>query len=148
VTKDKVPVRSMIEIQLDLLFSYIGSSVVIKLPKFNVLIKWDKKVSAQNVNSASKLYNKWVQLNVEIHAPAALKGNTVGICGTWDGDASNDWQDIDFVNHNLPNFVASWIDNKIESKNRCYITYFSLNGVYGYSVSNLQQNGQHHKSVR
>jgi hypothetical protein len=45
VTKDKEPVKSMTEIQLDLLLSFIGPSAIIKLPKFNLMIKWDKRVS-------------------------------------------------------------------------------------------------------
>jgi hypothetical protein len=46
VTKDKEPVKSMTEIQLDLLLSFIGPSAVIKLPRYNLLIKWDKMVGA------------------------------------------------------------------------------------------------------
>jgi len=53
VTKDKEPVKSMIEIQLDLLLSFIGPSAIIKLPKFNLMIKWDKMVSALK-NSAER----------------------------------------------------------------------------------------------
>jgi hypothetical protein len=36
----------MTEIQLDLLLSFIGPSVVIRLPKYSLMIKWDKMVSA------------------------------------------------------------------------------------------------------
>jgi len=53
VTKDKEPVRSMTEIQLDLLLSFIGPSAVVRLPKFNLMIKWDKMVSALK-NSAKR----------------------------------------------------------------------------------------------
>jgi hypothetical protein len=48
--------------------------------------------------------------------PANLKEKTVGLCGTWDNDASNDWQDINFKNHDLPNFVNSWVDTSIAGR--------------------------------
>jgi hypothetical protein len=35
------------------------------------------------------------------------------MCGFWDDDASNDWEDANLVKHNLPSFVASWVDNAI-----------------------------------
>ena len=43
----------MTEIQLDLLLSFIGPSAVVRLPKYNVMIKWDKRVSALK-NSAKR----------------------------------------------------------------------------------------------
>jgi hypothetical protein len=49
----------MTEIQLDLLLSYLGTSVVIKLPKYNLLIKWDKMVSEVinwNQSKTNKLF--------------------------------------------------------------------------------------------
>jgi hypothetical protein len=55
-------------------------------------------------------------LNVEINAPATLRGTTVGMCGFWDGDASNDWEDSNLVNHSLPSFVASWVDKAIAGR--------------------------------
>jgi hypothetical protein len=48
--------------------------------------------------------------------PAELKEKTVGLCGTWDEDASNDWQDINLQNHDLTNFVTSWVDTSIRGK--------------------------------
>jgi hypothetical protein len=45
VLKDKAPVKSMTDIQLDLLLSYIGTSTIIKCLKSSVQIKWDKMVS-------------------------------------------------------------------------------------------------------
>jgi hypothetical protein len=47
VLKDKKPIKSMTDIQLDLLLSNMWTSTIIKLPKSNVQIKWNKKVRAK-----------------------------------------------------------------------------------------------------
>lgn len=118
MTKDNTPVTSLTENQLELQVSYIGTSAIIRLPKFKVQIKWDKKVSASCVIKLVQKLKVLMQLNIEINAPAELREKTTGMCGVWDGDASNDWQDIDFKNHNLPGFVASWVDDAIKGKNQ------------------------------
>jgi hypothetical protein len=44
VRKNQQEIKNMFEIQLDLLVSYIGPMAIIKLPKKQVQIKWNKKV--------------------------------------------------------------------------------------------------------
>jgi hypothetical protein len=78
--------------------------------------------------------------------PADLKEKTVGLCGTWDNDASNDWQDINFKNHDLPNFVNSWVDTSIAG--RTFRKFNFTNPNSKYSIRSLQQTLQHQEPMR
>jgi hypothetical protein len=46
--------------------------------------------------------------------PVELKEKTSGLCGYWDGNEADDWDDADGTRYTaLPDFVSSCVDNSI-----------------------------------
>ena len=63
-------------------------------------------------------------MNVFAHAPSEDRHKTVGLCGTFDGDASNDWliRGGD-VTEDRAAFVESWRYGLPETLNVCFILF-------------------------
>jgi hypothetical protein len=52
--------------------------------------------------------NGFLQMTVQIYAEPSVKDSVGGLCGAWDDDPSNDWQDETGKDLDLQDFVASW----------------------------------------
>lgn len=62
----------------------------------------------KNLRFAGEILNGVPQMTVQIYADPSVKTRSVGLCGDWNGDSKNDWEDINGKNLDLQKFVASW----------------------------------------